>query len=378
MGQGVSAAPSPRVAPARRCCGRRGAGAKKRCNDHRRLRSAPPPPSSRAATASTPGTPPPSPSSTVGGRVTHALGDARAGHVHALGDQAAAGAAALPDRRVRRARRSTTRSWRWPPRRTTAAICSATSRRACSRRPAPRAEQLQLRRALADRNARGGSASVRRRGSRSAAPQLLGQARRLPRGRADARRPARALPRSRFGRCSARSGARSPTRASSTRRACVAATDGCSAPNFACRSSALARAFKNLATRGPAGAPLDAALARVRAAMQAHPQLVSGPTRFDYELARAFARPRRVQGRRGGAAGDRVLRPAARHRGEGPRRRRSRAARRSCMAVLAELGLLDDADAGRPRPPRAAGGHELPRASRRARSSCRVALADCP
>lgn len=65
-------------------------------------------------------------------------------------------------------------------------------------------------------------------------------------------------------------------------------TDGCSAPNFALPLSALARAFKNLATRGPTGAPLDVAFARVRAAMQAHPHLVSGETRFDYELARAF------------------------------------------------------------------------------------------
>ena len=66
-------------------------------------------------------------------------------------------------------------------------------------------------------------------------------------------------------------------------------TDGCSAPNFAMPLSALARAFKNLATGDPAGTPLDAARARVRAAMQAHPQLVSGPTRFDYELTCAFA-----------------------------------------------------------------------------------------
>jgi L-asparaginase II len=71
-----------------------------------------------------------------------------------------------------------------------------------------------------------------------------------------------------------------------------AATDGCSAPNFALPLSALARGFKNLATRdaaGPSGAPLDAALARVRAAMRAHPVLVSGETRFDAQLMRAFA-----------------------------------------------------------------------------------------
>jgi L-asparaginase II len=65
-------------------------------------------------------------------------------------------------------------------------------------------------------------------------------------------------------------------------------TDGCSAPNFALPLAALARGFKNLATRGPAGAPLDVALARVRAAMQAHPEVVSGETRFDARLQRAF------------------------------------------------------------------------------------------
>jgi len=66
------------------------------------------------------------------------------------------------------------------------------------------------------------------------------------------------------------------------------ATDGCSAPNFALPLAALARGFKNLATRGPTGEPLDVALARVRAAMQAHPEIVSGETRFDARLQRAF------------------------------------------------------------------------------------------
>src|SRR5262245_7569128 len=69
----------------------------------------------------------------------------------------------------------------------------------------------------------------------------------------------------------------------------LAGTDGCSAPNYAMPLSALARSFKNLATRGPAGTPLDAALARVRAAMQAYPALISGETRLDHDLQRAFA-----------------------------------------------------------------------------------------
>src|SRR5262249_16824270 len=64
--------------------------------------------------------------------------------------------------------------------------------------------------------------------------------------------------------------------------------DGCSAPNFAMPLASLARGFKNLATRGPAGTHLDAALGRVRGAMQAHPRLVSGEARFDHDLARAF------------------------------------------------------------------------------------------
>jgi len=70
--------------------------------------------------------------------------------------------------------------------------------------------------------------------------------------------------------------------------------DGCSAPNYAMPLSALARGMLNLAGGGqghgpgPAGNPVPAALGRVRAAMQAHPVLVSGPSRFDNALAAAF------------------------------------------------------------------------------------------
>ena len=125
-------------------------------------------------------------------------------------------------------------------------------------------------------------------------------------------------------------------------------TDGCSAPNFALPLAAIARGFKNLATRGtggtggssgPAGTPLDAALARVRAAMQAHPVMVSGETRFDAQLQGAF--PGRVVSKGGAEAlqaigfsdpplgiavkvldgGDRALAPIV-------------------LAVLRELGLL--------------------------------------
>ena len=112
--------------------------------------------------------------------------------------------------------------------------------------------------------------------------------------------------------------------------------DGCSAPNFALPLSALARGFKNLAT-----ATGDSALARVRAAMQAHPEMVSGEGRFDLQLQRAFGA--RVVAKGGAEAlqaigfsdpaiaivvkvmdgGDRALAPI-------------------CMAVLAQLGLVSD------------------------------------
>jgi L-asparaginase II len=116
--------------------------------------------------------------------------------------------------------------------------------------------------------------------------------------------------------------------------------DGCSAPNFAVALSALARGFKNLATRGPGGAPLDTAFARVRAAMQAHPDLVSGPARFDYELARAFAG--RIVCKRG-AEGVQAIGFSDPPLGvvvkvlDGT----DRALAPITMAVLAELGLVD-------------------------------------
>jgi len=131
------------------------------------------------------------------------------------------------------------------------------------------------------------------------------------------------------------------------------ATDGCSAPNFAMPLSALARGFKNLATRGPAGAPLDAALARVRGAMQAHPLMVSGAQRFDAQLMRAFG------GRvvcKGGAEGleaigfsDPPLGIAVKVLDGG-----ERASPPICVAVLRALGLIagetPEPLAGRERP----------------------------
>jgi L-asparaginase II len=116
--------------------------------------------------------------------------------------------------------------------------------------------------------------------------------------------------------------------------------DGCSAPNFAMPLSALARGFKNLATRGPSGTPLDAALARIRAAMQAHPLMVSGEARFDYQLQRAF--PGRVVCK-GGAEGLQAIGVSDPPLGivvkviDGA----ERALAPICVAVLTELGLTD-------------------------------------
>jgi len=116
-------------------------------------------------------------------------------------------------------------------------------------------------------------------------------------------------------------------------------TDGCSAPNFAMPLASLARGFKNLATRGPAGTPLDAALARVRAAMQAHPLLVSGETRFDHEMQRVFGA--RVVSK-GGAEGLQAIGFADPPLGivvkvlDGG----DRACAPICLALLRELGLL--------------------------------------
>jgi L-asparaginase II len=117
-------------------------------------------------------------------------------------------------------------------------------------------------------------------------------------------------------------------------------TDGCSAPNFAMPLASLARGFKNLATRGPSGTPLDAALAQVRAAMQARPELVSGEGRFDNEIARAFAG--RVVSKGGAEAlqalgfSDPPLGIAVKVLDGG-----ERALAPICMTVLAALGLVD-------------------------------------
>jgi len=68
----------------------------------------------------------------------------------------------------------------------------------------------------------------------------------------------------------------------------VIAIDGCSAPNFGMPLSRTAVAFKRLAL-GQGGTPeLNEVLTRIKAAMTAHPEMVSGEGRFDLALMRAF------------------------------------------------------------------------------------------
>ena len=65
--------------------------------------------------------------------------------------------------------------------------------------------------------------------------------------------------------------------------------DGCSAPVFALPLVNLAIGFMRLATGQADDSAVRTALDRVRAAMQAHPHLVSGEKRFDFDLMRALS-----------------------------------------------------------------------------------------
>lgn len=66
------------------------------------------------------------------------------------------------------------------------------------------------------------------------------------------------------------------------------AIDGCSAPNFATRLSALARAMAAFAAATPAGGTRQAAMVRLREAMMQHPDLVSGEGGACTRLMRAM------------------------------------------------------------------------------------------
>lgn len=63
--------------------------------------------------------------------------------------------------------------------------------------------------------------------------------------------------------------------------------DGCSAPNFAVSVTGLARAMARFATAGAASGPRDGAMAALRDAMIAHPELVSGKGRACAALMQA-------------------------------------------------------------------------------------------
>lgn len=65
--------------------------------------------------------------------------------------------------------------------------------------------------------------------------------------------------------------------------------DGCSAPNYAMPLASLAQGFARLAVAAGEDAHFGAAPARLRDAMIAHPQMVSGEGRSDLALARAGA-----------------------------------------------------------------------------------------
>ncbi|MGR3484226.1 MAG: asparaginase [Paracoccaceae bacterium] len=64
--------------------------------------------------------------------------------------------------------------------------------------------------------------------------------------------------------------------------------DGCSAPNFACTVGGLARAMARMARAGAGSGTRDAAMARARDAMIAHPDLVAGEGRACTDIMRAL------------------------------------------------------------------------------------------
>ncbi len=112
-------------------------------------------------------------------------------------------------------------------------------------------------------------------------------------------------------------------------------TDGCSAPNFALPLRNLAVGFKNLASAD------DPARSRIRAAMLAHPLLVSGERRLDYDLSLAF--PGQVVVKGGAEA---LLLLAFREPGLGIAIKVIDGAARALGPILVEtlkqLGLIDD------------------------------------
>jgi L-asparaginase II len=119
----------------------------------------------------------------------------------------------------------------------------------------------------------------------------------------------------------------------------VRGIDGCSAPNYGMPLAALARGFLNLAVARAEAGGFEAALAQMRSAMLAHPLLVSGEGRFDYDVTRHFS-DRLVC--KGGAEGLQAIGVTDPPFGiaikvlDG----QARALGPICIAVLAELGLF--------------------------------------
>ena len=64
--------------------------------------------------------------------------------------------------------------------------------------------------------------------------------------------------------------------------------DGCSAPNYPLSLKAMALGFMKLTNLKTSDTELKTALSRVREAMYAYPEMISGEMRFDYDLARSF------------------------------------------------------------------------------------------
>ena len=123
------------------------------------------------------------------------------------------------------------------------------------------------------------------------------------------------------------------------------AIDGCSAPNFACTLTGLARAMARFAAADGTGAR-GAAMLRLREAMVARPELVAGEGRACTELMREMAAAGRPVAVKTGAEGVFVaILPGRRPMGlalkvdDGA----TRAAECALVAVLARLGALDPA-----------------------------------
>ncbi|WBL32984.1 asparaginase [Sinirhodobacter sp. HNIBRBA609] len=119
--------------------------------------------------------------------------------------------------------------------------------------------------------------------------------------------------------------------------------DGCSAPNFACTISGLARSMQFFAAANPEGPIREAAAARLTRAMMAFPELVAGEGRACTALMRALNGKGAVKT---GAEGVFVAILPEQRRGiavkiaDGA----TRAAEAAIAALLVRLGALDAAD----------------------------------